>query len=278
MFLCILPLSFIFTFQVDADHMDYFRKGDDVLLFRNGYVVASGTVQKILPSERCGREILGEGYLGILVESVTDAGYSLECSSTLFLTIGEAVDSVIMWPKIDVKFLNNLGGDSQLNVPPQSPDIDMSPHELEGEGRDHLAVTSVFPGPHNSCPRIDSVLHRTSSASSNVDLVETISTSSLPSTQLCEGDLVWLLQDGMSVADAKVLSVDPKASCHNRLIGDRNISVSVLKCYPGSENVLLPTNHNQGANTLSESVGSFAVWPLENVLDKRYPLEGSQRS
>lgn len=216
--------------------MGSFQLFDEVLLLRDDAVVALGRVVKILSTDICEKVFLGMDRLGVLIESVVDEEMVFPYSPSVFENMGQALDSVVMWPRRDTKLVSNLSMDSQQS---DSDDCEMI------------------------LPPVPPV-----SISRELDGVETVSTPSA----FVQGDIVSLLSDGIVVGEGSVFSTSPDGMCHNSIIGIGNISITVLKCNQGNENFLLPFPH-VGADTLSECIGTFAVWRVLDVRKVSVPIE-----
>ena len=77
--------------------MSTFTKGEEVFLSVVNCIVASGVVQKVRPDDTCQRTTIGEGRISVLIEGALNANCELPISCPSAKTLGEAVDSCIIW-------------------------------------------------------------------------------------------------------------------------------------------------------------------------------------
>ena len=268
----VAPVSYV----IMASGMSSFKKGDEVFLSVGNFIVGSGVVQKVRPDDTCQRCTIGEGRISVLVDNAIDVHCELPILCPSARTLGEAVDSCIIWDIGDVSLKNDhVENEDTSGTRVISPIVEdgigpdvLGKHVPETEVVFQLLKKDVEDSLDNSPPKsnheeVEDENGGQSAPPSNG--VQSDPSNYRPtSSDGVDGDEVYLLLFGVVVAKGIVFKVDPMESCHNVDIGKGNISVRVVEVIEGFENEQLKYPHD-GADTIGESVNSIIKWSLIDV-------------
>ena len=88
--------------------MHQFSKGDQVILLLDGRDVGSGVVMKVLENDSLHSIRLGEGRIGVLVESSLYRSTRLPVPTSTNQFLSESVDSCVIWDCSAVRLIAEL--------------------------------------------------------------------------------------------------------------------------------------------------------------------------